>query len=191
MDILEEDRLKIRFVDGSRDVVGYEVGGLSQAQYLNATKNKDLVILWLSPAARASYRQQQENRRLDAQFRAVGISSLEGDLYSVLSGLKLGQSGIRPELKQQLVSYLATLDMVVLHRLINNWPEYRYRRVIDINSRQAFLLVIHQNRLVAVLNPAPRKPDEILTLKRPVLARDDINRFVDSRYAIFEFGSSR
>lgn len=193
LQILDEDRLVSRFVDGAKDVVGYEVGGLSQAQYLNETRNKEFMVLWLSPTARATYRQQQENRRLEAQFQALGVASYEKDLFSAITVMPRSSSATLPvQLRERVMRYLATQDVVIMHAVIRGWPAYRFKRVIDPNSRQAFLLISQSNgTLLAVANLAPRRPDRVLAVDAKSLQRSDVNGFVDSRMALLEFGKSK
>ncbi|EDN69159.1 membrane protein [Beggiatoa sp. PS] len=47
--LLTHDGLNIQFVSGEASTAGYEVNDLPQALYLDATLNKELAILWLSP----------------------------------------------------------------------------------------------------------------------------------------------
>ncbi len=148
--------------------------------------------MWLSPASRASYRQQQENRRLDAQFQAMGITSMEGDLFGVMEKLpRTGATRLPPHMRARLMRYLTTQDVVVLHEIVARWPGYRFKRLIDLNSRQAFLLVSTAGgKLTAVANLVPRRPDRTMTCSARTMQRSDVTGFVDSRMALFEFGET-
>lgn len=193
MEVLGQDRLSPRFVDGSRDVVGYEVGATSQSLYLNQALGKEFAILWLSPSARATYRQQTENRRLDAQFLSLGIATKELDLPAFLGSSRSGrQSRLAPELRSRLLTYLAGQDVVVLSSMKGAWPGYRFSRIIDINTKQAFLLVsTPDGRFAAVANLNPRRPLQSRILTEGDARRDGIASFIDARIALLEFGDRR
>lgn len=77
---LKRDGLEVRFVNGSAETAGYESTGVLQSRYMDATVNKSLVLLWLSPTIRSHYRQQSGNRSLAAQFHALRIPTLEANL---------------------------------------------------------------------------------------------------------------
>lgn len=193
MEVLGQDRLSPRFVDGAREVVGYEVGGTAQSLYLNQALGKEFAILWLSPSARATYRQQTENRRLDAQFLSLGIATKEGDFPAIIGSLRSGrQSRLSPELRTRLLTYLANQDVVVLSSIKGAWPGYRFSRIIDINTKQAFLLVLTPDgRLSAVANLNPRRPLQTRMLPEGGARREEIASFIDSRTALLEFGDRR
>ena len=193
MAVLGQDRLSPRFVDGSRDVVGYEVGATSQSLYLNQALGKEFAILWLSPSARATYRQQTENRRLDAQFLSLGITTKEADLTALLGSSRSGrQNRLAPELRSRLLAYLAGQDVVVLSSMKGAWPGYRFSRIIDINTKQAFLLVsTPDGRLAAVANLNPRRPLQTRMLTDGGARREGIASFIDARTALLEFGDRR
>ena len=193
MEVLAQDRLSPRFVDGARDVVGYEVGATSQFLYLNESLGKEFAILWLSPTARSTYRQQTENRRLDAQFRSLGIPTTERDFPAAAGSLLRGAPGrLPPELRSRLISYLAAQDVVILHSIKETWTGYRFSRTIDINTKQAFLLVsTPDGRLAAVANLNPRRPMESRVLSAGGDGRKEIASFIDARTALLEFGDHR
>lgn len=82
-DAIAAGGLTAAIVDGSPGTAGYEAGG-PQAQYLAQTAAKELAALWLSPEARAGYRQQFDNRAESSQFLALGIPSVEMSLARLL-----------------------------------------------------------------------------------------------------------
>jgi hypothetical protein len=193
VEVLNQDRMTPRFVDGARDVVGYEVGAIPQSLYLNETLGKEFAVIWLSPTTRTTYRQQTENRRLETQFRSLGIPTSEQDLYSAVSSAGPGVSRPLPaELRSRLLTYLSGQDVVVLHSIKGGWPGYRFSRVIDINTKQAFMLVsAPDGRLSAVANLNPRRPLQTITVSGAVLERDEVASFVDTRTALLESGGRR
>lgn len=193
MEMLEQDRLSPRFVDGARDVVGYEIGSNPQSLYLNEALGKEFAIIWLSPTIRASYRQQSENRRLDAQFISLGIPTTEKDFHGYLLAAGRGRSTPLPTgLRSRLMSYLTNQDIVLLHAIKSAWPGHRFSRTIDINSKQAFLLVAAPDgRIAAVANLNPRRPLQTLDLSGTTLTGESAASFIDSRTALLEFGDRR
>lgn len=193
MKVLDQDRLSPRFVDGAREVAGYEVGVTPQSLYLNQALGKDFAILWISPVTRSTYRQQTENRRLDTQFTSLGISTTENDLHGILSSVgRNGSSKLPTELRNMLLSYLRSQDVVVLHALKNSWPTYRFSRVIDINTKQTFLIVAATDgRPAGILNLNPRRPMQTLVLPVKDLSRKALASYIDSRTALLEFGDYR
>ncbi|SHE23602.1 hypothetical protein [methanotrophic endosymbiont of Bathymodiolus puteoserpentis (Logatchev)] len=91
LEILEQDGLKVKLLDGSIETQGYEVSSSAQYYYLKATENKNFAVLWLSPLMRSNYRQQDENSWQIAQFTQLAIKSVEYDLGQYLlqhGGLK-------------------------------------------------------------------------------------------------------
>ncbi|MCK7505013.1 MAG: hypothetical protein MZV70_13650 [Desulfobacterales bacterium] len=76
--MIERDGLSYRFVDGSSDTAGYEVGGLPQSLYLNQTAGKEFLVVWLSPTARRPIGQHTEYRIEEAQFRGPRHSHRRG-----------------------------------------------------------------------------------------------------------------
>lgn len=193
MELLDQDRLSPRFVDGGRDVIGYEVGSTPQSLYMNESLGKEFAILWLSPTARATYRQQTENQRLDAQFRSLGIPTNERDFHGFLSSA--GRNSSRPlpaELHGRIISYLNSQDVVVLHAIKGAWPGYRFSRIIDINTKQAFLLIAAPDgRISAIANLNPRRPLQTLAIPPDGLSGDSAASFIDARTALLEFGDHR
>jgi hypothetical protein len=193
LELLHQDGLTTRFVDGGKDVVGYEVGATPQALYLNETLGKEFAILWISPTVRATYRQQTENRRLDAQFRSVGIETDESDFNGLLgaAGRRCSRS-VPMELRRRLMQYLTNQDVVLLYALKKDWPGYGFSRVIDSNSRQAFLIVSNPDgKMNAIVNLNPRRPLQTVTMCPEDLSPTTAASFVDSRSALLVFGDRR
>jgi hypothetical protein len=186
---LEQDRLSVRFADGSPDIVGYEAGGLPQARYLSQTSNKEFVILWASPLIRAAYRLQTENALQAAQFKALGIPTREVDLADELlaDGRREGFGPVEPELRSQVDLYREHQDIVILEGIRRSWPAFRLERLIDRNSKQSFL-AIHASAarwpLVANLVAFPSGEGEVAR----ATTAEHVRHFVDSRAAWLERG---
>ncbi len=182
---LSSGAMRWRLVDGSLQTQGYEVGGVAQAQYLTASRGKSFMLLWLSPTARFAYRQQDENRWQNAQFQAVEIPSWSTDLYQFLDRQRDWRQA--PDgMKDDVAAYLRQPDVVRLAQIKGHWPGWTWRRLLDTNSKQAFLVASDaQQRLALVANLAPRGEDSV-TLDRSQLW-DSLARYLARRAAWLEW----
>ncbi len=181
---LTQDGLKVRFVNGSAETAGYESTGVLQSRYLDATVNKTLVLLWLSPTIRSYYRQQSGNRSLAAQLNALRIPTLEDDLSDyVFKQTRWGETAMLPAgLRAQLQAYIADQDIIQLRQVLRAWPNYRFERLLDHSTDQAFLLVFGpQNALSLVANLNPRELDQSFHANRTRRAVSTIAQFVDTQ----------
>jgi hypothetical protein len=141
--ILDEDRLRWKFVDGGATTAGYEAHGSAQAQYLTHTRRKEFAALWLSPFIRLGYRRETEHTIQEGQFAALGVESIEDDLAAVLGGetYVAEAPALRQGLLDMLEHYHATQDINSLFAIRLRWPELQLRRIIDTGSRKPFLLI--------------------------------------------------
>ena len=159
--------LGYRIADGSPAMAGYEVGGLPPSLYPATMPGKHFGILWLSPFAREEFRQDTDNSPLDNQFRALDIGSSRADLVGLLEQRMFAdiRDQVFGELKSLIRRYVDYADIVSLYRLKSIDSELDYERVIDINSRQAYLLVTdRRSRVVAVANLKPGQPDQEISV---------------------------
>jgi len=189
MDILDEDGFRSGFVDGREETSGYETSFTPPLFYVDQTSNKEFAILWLSPFARTTYRQQTENRWQNAQFRALGIPTTEADLYSYIIGSRFfgDSSVVPPGMVEAIKRYAETQDIVELYNLRSGWREFGLRRVIDINTKQSFLFLYSGRRLVMVANLLPRQADAEITLSWKTLQRREVSRFMDTKTGFLRF----
>ena len=179
--MLQQDGLDVRFVDGAAATIGYEATGVLQAQYMDATSNKTLVLLWLSPTLRSHYRQQSDNRTLAAQFNALRIPTSADNLpdYVLRQGRWGGAAQLPDDLKTQLRHYLADQDIIQLRQLTRTWATSRFERLLDPNTEQAFLLVFTPaDALSLVANLNPRDRTHTLRASRTRHAAATIARFM-------------
>ena len=189
---LQGDGLTYRFVDGSPETAGYEVGNVPQSLYLDATRNKGFGVLWLSPNARTAYRQQADNRQELARFRSLGIETLETDIgrYVLQQRTFADQAEIPGGLRAAVSRYQTLADIVTLRRLQVEWPGYTWQRLLDRDSQQSFLALLDaQHRLCLIANLNPRHADRAISLsvQRPDPAR--IRQFIEARAGLLEFGA--
>jgi len=144
-------------------------------------------MLWLSPFARETYRQQTENKWQHAEVKALGIQTVEDLLYNHISGKRFfgDASDVPSKLLSELQEYIATQDIINLNNILYYWPDFRIERLIDINSKQSFLLVYSPSgRLILISNLLPREPGKPLVLDKGDISLKNIVRFVDSRASI-------
>jgi hypothetical protein len=196
--LLEADQMRVDFVNGSPETTGYEANSAPQAGYLVQAWNKELALVWLSPSIRSLYRQQVENRILNAQFQAVGIPTVEGDLYEQLArcNLRSGEWRVtgpesRPvaangtldaQLRKDVDRYIARQDIVLLHQLRTAHPRVRFARVMDVRSQQAFLLMITDTcRLPIIANLSPKDRNKPSITTATTLTAAEVRRFIDAR----------
>lgn len=192
--LLDGDLLTPTFADGSPGLEGYEVGGIPQSMYVDFSPNKEFVAVWLSPVSRAHYRQETENIAQEQQFRALGIETVQDELYRLLGERRPSGSSDKglAALKRAIGEYMETRDIVILSMILNRWPDFHYRRVIDISSKQSFLLVTKGTEdVVTVANLFPPDPQSVVKARAGRPSRALVEKYVDSRSAWLEFEERR
>lgn len=190
---LTVDKTKFRFVDGKPETAGYEVGGLPQSRYLEASENKEFGILWLSTFTRRQHRQQTENFWQEKHFAAVGLASVTGYLQPYLAeyGNWAKKVPVPEKLFRNIEYYMAHKDVVSLVALKEAFGSYTLKRYIDLDSRQSFLMVFNtQSQLVLVANLMPRKTDRLWAGGSKTIGKRTA-RFIDARAAFLICGNER
>lgn len=190
-DILESEGFSTKFVDGSPETAGYEAGGIQQGLYLNQTVNKEFMILWLSPAARKSFAQKTEDTWQEMQFRSLNIPTIEADLVEHISRSRPGNtSSLAPSVRETIRKYSVSHDILILKQLKDSSDIFTMRRVIDINSKQAFLFVSSRDgHLLMVSNLDPKAASKTLVLRPGRQAASVISDFINSRAGTLELRS--
>lgn len=188
---LEQDLGKVAFVGDRPQAAGYSSGGTAGALYLNQTTNKNMATLWLAPSVRALYRQQTDNHLLERQVRAIGLKTEHADLYTFITDGELAAPAAQlPKgLIRHLKSYLTNQNINSLWRAVQDFPGYHFVQLLDISSKQAFLIVsAHGEKPFLVVNLFPRDPDT--TVQVPVfhLSRQVVTDFVESRASWMQMG---
>lgn len=187
LDSIEGDGMKVQLIDGSEQTMSYEVGTNAQSNYINATQNKQFGILWLSPNARAGYRQQNENQLQAGQFNSLMIDTIEQDLETYIlqhPELPINSSSFA-ELQSWINSYVEEQDVVRLQYVqsLAFTEGYQLERLIDRRTKQAFLLIHQKNGgLVAVCNLLPRTKVMVF-LDNDASLKSKISEFIDQRKA--------
>lgn len=191
LDTLHRDGMSTRFVDGSAGLSGYEVGGMPQAVYLDQTVNKRFALLWLSPMARGAYRMQDENRVQNDQFAALDIPTRQADLSRLLRDREwVALERVPPDIRETVRIYVETRDVVQLRRLQKAVRPRRLTRVIDLNTKQAYVLMTDETgRPVLVANLAPRT-DAVVRVWNREDGLNAIGRFVETGAAWLLWGGA-
>lgn len=190
LETLEADDLTYQFVDGRRETAGYEVGNVPQSLYLDATRNKGFAVLWLTPEARSSYRQQSENRQEQLRFAALGIETRDADLetYILQQDASDTRTQVPARLRASIGHYQSVADIVTLRRLQLQWPDYSWQRLIDRNTHQSFLAVFDaQRQLCLVANLHPRQAERMVSVTPGAMDGLRIREFITSRSGLLEF----
>ncbi len=156
---LKQSELSVKLVDGSFEMAGYEINHLLQTKYLEQTQAKEFCVLWLSPLIHFIYKQQHDTLQ-KAQFRALGIKTIETDLFSFLQslGIREKSSQIPNKLKSEIEKYLYLEDIVLLKKILKNHQNIQFFRVTDKGSRKAFLVIslnMYDFPLVVNLSKSP------------------------------------
>ncbi|SDU55825.1 poly-gamma-glutamate biosynthesis protein PgsC/CapC [Desulfobacula phenolica] len=185
---LKSNGLSIKLADGSKATAGYEVGGIPQAMYLDQSRNKEFAIIWLSPVIRAYFRQQTENKRQESQFRALGINTIEADLFATINTSRNQPVDLPGRFKTLIQTYIETHDIIVLDQILHQWPGLSYQRIIDLNSKQSFLLVFTKaKQLAAVINLFPKDMGTTLAVNVLQVTQERISHYIDARLAWLEW----
>lgn len=179
---LEQMGLSTMLVGGEPETAGYNVGNIYQARYLEQSKNKEFTILWLSPLSRASFRQQTENKVQEDQFLTAGIATIEDGLYHFLLNKELGYSTDVPiEMKKQLINYLEQQDILLLLAIKTKWPEYHFERVLDKNTRNSYLLISKDHKLLLIVNLTGLDMKSVIRMPAARVEKETVFRFIESR----------
>ena len=188
---LEQDLGRVSFVGDRPQAAGYSSGGTAGALYLNQTTNKDMATLWLAPSVRALFRQQTDNRLLERQIRAIGLTTEHADLYSFITAGELAAPATQlpKKLISHLKSYLSNQNINALWRAVQDFPDFHFVQLLDISSKQAFLIVSAQGeKPLLIINLFPRDPDTQVQVPVSSLSRQVVTDFVESRASWMQMG---
>lgn len=171
---LDEDDWRWAFVDGSGTTAPYQSAALLQARYRAATHNQEFVALWLSPIARSSYSQGSAEPGQAAEFDILGIpgelARLDVRVREALGERAPEQQPLPEAFVPELLAYLDTGDIVRLAAIMQRWPALRIERLVDRETRRAFMLVFWHEQIAGVAALNPRHPRE--RLAHPAAALD-------------------
>ncbi|MBE0489995.1 MAG: poly-gamma-glutamate biosynthesis protein PgsC/CapC [Halomonas sp.] len=157
---LESMGLAPEEVLGEEETVGYEVARSAQTRYLDAATDTDFAIVWIAPLSRRAFALHSDDRQQHLQFQALEVETVTGSLAKQVERRGLSQEPLVEGIEALLIHYMDTRDIVALRKL--QQQGYHLARVLDTDSRQAFLLVsaTAESRAVmaiANLNPLGRE----------------------------------
>ena len=190
---LQESQGMWRLVDGSIETAGYEASTIPQTAYLQAAPKHELAVLWIAPSIRSGYRSRAEESVEALHAKALGI--LTG-MYDVQDRLSKRLEGKTPmscpiEWREKMERYRETRDIIALSSLANQPEHHEVEYVVDLHSRQAFLVVssVVGNQLIAV-NLESWQPDKTFTWVGDKDVTSLIDRFMRSRAGWLETGAA-
>jgi hypothetical protein len=84
-----------------------------------------------------------------------------------------------------------TQDVIALHTLLRRGGAFRFERVVDADSQQAFLLIQGPGgRPPLVANLVPVGAGEAAVVRAEALTRERVREFIDARATWLEIGSA-
>jgi hypothetical protein len=192
LNTLQNEGLELRLIDGTPEVMGYEVGGLPQAEYLEQTINKQFALLWLSPLARQSYRQQTENTIQKKQFQALNIGTTQMDVADFISTHPdHSDTAIPQKIIKTIQEYINNQDILDLAQIGQIRPTDHFSRYIDVNTKQAYLVLYDKRSQPLLLaNLSPRN-ESMYSVAHTKITRAFARKFVNNRDAWLLWGHSR
>lgn len=179
---LKDYGLNVQYVTGTSEARGYEVSWNAQARYSPFTQNKPFYVLWVSPKTRSSFLDQEDNRQQHAKFLTLGINTDEVDLprWSANTSSDINQI-VKIDVKP-LQQFFISENIILLKQFIEKNSGFIFKRLIDINTRQAYLAVSHpQGGLMALVNLQTHNPKEHILPTQGAPSHSNVQKFVDER----------
>ncbi len=193
---LIDDEFSIGFVDGSTNTAGYELGILMKAAAIQVSKNKEVISLWLSPALRTKYRQQNEHSALIAQMNASSIDVTIGSLSEQIAAqTKQPWDSVRttsgrqlpPQLRSACKNYVGNFDVIKLINVKETFSKWTFKCVLDEISGQTFLIILTpKQQLAAIANLTGYIGTESFYAKD--LGSETVRKFINSHKLWLEVG---
>ena len=157
-DQLRADGLAIRYADGGADVAGHDIGAISQMEYLQQTRGRDFLVLWLGRTVRGMDRQPNPLTDEDRQYAALRIATLDIAVpeYAAAYGT---EGGFQPDdaLRAMMARYGNSRSILALQEIAAHAAPARLLRILDPVSGTSYLLLTNpgDNRLRAVASLSP------------------------------------
>ena len=184
---IEGNGFTYQFAAGQPETAGYELGNTAQAATMPLSAGMEMLTLWLSPSLRTAFRQQDENRLLQAQMKTMGIGTLRTSLKQhLLSMSRLPRAAATDAtLVQTVDDYLRSQDIVALERL--KLTAHTLTMLIDPGTQSAFLLVeTDDTSLPMVVNLSAPLQLESRSVIGNGLDNLAIDEFINTRAALLE-----
>ena len=139
---LKKQGLSYEYTSGKSTQASYTYSDQFSQRALRLGVNVQGLMMWISPHVRKSYRAQDQDDLAEAMFEAVGISTATVDIkqYLVDHSIDLKPSHLDSTDRELLTAFLQRHDVVRLRQLLLRHPETKWERVIDANSKMAFLV---------------------------------------------------
>ncbi len=171
--------LNAQFADGSFSTRGYEVSWNAQASYMPMTENKQFYTLWIAPEVRKQYQDKGDDTSEAIKFKALGVMSSEEDV-PILLATEYSRLSVRNlRARVQINHYLMNGNIVSLSQFLASNSDLVARRLVDKNTKQAFLLLTYAEQFVAMINLDTY--NEQSGYAEAGLTRQRVRDFVDSR----------
>ncbi len=181
-DALKAYGLNVQYVTGSSDAQGYEVSWNAQARYSPFTQNKPFYVLWVSPKTRSSFLDQEDNRQQRAKFSTLGINTKEVDIARWANQTQVSNDKQIKINFSLLEEFFITENIISLKRFLNENTQYQFQRLIDINTRQAYLAMsFPQGDLLALVNLQTHNGKNHILKGQDIPSLKRIQKFVDER----------
>lgn len=185
VEALEAVSGKIRVVDGSPELSGFEVGPNLQYHYLKQSNNKTFAMIRLSAKLRSRYRQQEENSLLVKKLNKLNVPLLLdknlADYIAELSSEAAADTVFPPDVLERLRSFASTRDIVLLASLLEDYPQLQVSGMIEANASVALLTVgsenIAEHLIVSLLSPNGTE----IEVKKSEATPERIHRFLVDR----------
>jgi gamma-polyglutamate biosynthesis protein CapC len=162
-DRLRDDGFKLRFADGRADIAGHDIGAISQLEYLEQTRGRAFVVLWVGQRARDGGEPESPVADEERQYAALQIATLDLTVpeYIAHNGV---ETGFRPDrdLRQAMARYHDGRNILALRDIVARVAPARLLHAVDPLSGRNYLLLIDADtarlKAVAALTPEMAPP---------------------------------
>jgi len=184
---LKKDNLKIDFADGGFSAIGYEITSNYTYNYIKQSDSNELIMLWLSSNLRDKFAKQIEHSFIDLEFKSLGIESSEASLKEFILESKKSKRELNRDLLNSIESFLSNFDIVTLYKIKNSYLEFEFKRLIDVNSKKAFLTIFYRDRLVSIIDLARAKKLNRISLNIDNISKEQVLSFLESSFNYMDF----
>lgn len=186
--------LQIGTAHDSATSATYSVGPNAQARQAGLFPLAEFSLLMLSPESRLAFRRYALNQVDLSHFETLGIAAQHSDLASFIQSYqpRLRTRPLPADLRQELARYQRQPDIVSLYRLQQQWPRYRYLRVVDPSTLQSFIAVEDEERYLAGLwNLNPLRQGTQWRIPSAAVSTDKLDQFMNTGAAWLVFAPAR
>lgn len=183
---------RYQLANGDYNNSGYENPMTPQFKYIDASANKMMATLWLTPYSRAAYRDRRDDTYLHSIFAALNIPVVEEDLRGLLKSSPVSpfSKTLEDKVIKALRQYIATRNVMALVALNELGDQVQTRLLIDRASGLAFLALFDASDKLALLANLFPISDKIYRLDQGSLDDQIIDDFLASGTALLRLESS-